>query len=58
VAEYLAAGVSRICVLGSSRALAMVYSPDKPEATLTSEMQLSFPEILPGFAVSVEQLFA
>ncbi|MBS0211281.1 MAG: Uma2 family endonuclease [Planctomycetes bacterium] len=58
VAEYLTAGVLRVCVVDVERELVTIFSPDAPEVQLTREQTLTLPEVLPGFAVPVAQLFA
>jgi Uma2 family endonuclease len=57
VAEYLSAGVTVVCVLDPQRNTATVYRADPPELTLTAEKTLSFPDVLPGFAVPVQRFF-
>lgn len=58
VAEYLAAGVLRVCVLDQATETITVYSPDEPEVKLTRDQELVLPDILPGFAVRVARFFA
>jgi Uma2 family endonuclease len=58
VAEYLAAGVLRVCVLDQQTETITVYSPDEPEVKLTRDQELVLPDILPGFAARVERFFA
>jgi Uma2 family endonuclease len=58
VAEYLAAGVLRVCVLDQQTETITVYSPDEPEVKLTRDQELVLPDILPGFAVRVSRFFA
>jgi Uma2 family endonuclease len=58
VAEYLAAGVLRVCVLDEQTETITVYSPDEPEVKLTGDQELVLPDILPGFAVRVSRFFA
>jgi len=58
VAEYLAAGVLRVCVLDQQTETITVYSPDEPEVKLTHDQELVLPDILPGFAARVERFFA
>lgn len=57
VSEYLAAGVSYVCVLHSTRQIAIVYQAEDPETLLSGSELLSFPEVLPGFQVAVSALF-
>src|SRR5438876_2519721 len=58
VAEYLAAGVLRVCVLDEQTETITVYSPDEPEVKLTRDQELVLPDILPGFGVRVDRFFA
>jgi Uma2 family endonuclease len=58
VAEYLAAGVLRVCVLDQETETITVYSANEPEAKLTRDQELVLPDILPGFAVRVARFFA
>lgn len=58
VAEYLAAGVLRVCVLDQKTETITVYSSDEPEVRLTRDDDLVLPDILPGFAVRVARFFA
>ena len=58
VAEYLAAGVLRVCVLDQQTETITVYSPDEPEVKLTRDQELVLPDILPGFGVRVDRFFA
>jgi Uma2 family endonuclease len=58
VAEYLAAGVLRVCVLDQQTETITVYSPDEPEVRLTRDQELVLPDLLPGFAVRVSRFFA
>ncbi len=57
VAEYLAAGVLRVCVLDQQTETVTVYSPDEPEVKLTGDQEVILPDILPGFAVRVRRFF-
>lgn len=57
IAEYLGAGVDRVCVLDPQRQTVTVYCQDQPEQRLATEQELSFPQLLPGFAVSVQRFF-
>lgn len=58
VAEYLEAGVRHVCVLDPQRETVTVYSADDPEVILAGEQALALPDILPGFHVPVQELFA
>ena len=57
VSEYLEAGVTAVCVLDPKTETARVYSADETEQILTADEELSFPNILPGFAVLVRRFF-
>jgi Uma2 family endonuclease len=57
VAEYLEAGVKYVCVLEDQPPLARVYTAEDPGRIVTAEADLTFPDILPGFAVRVAQFF-
>ena len=56
VAEYLEAGVTTVCVLDPKTESAHVYSVDAEEI-LKVDDTLTFPDILPGFAVPVRRFF-
>ena len=56
VVEYLNAGVSIVCVLDPERRTATIYDPNK-QVTLQADEELTFPEVLPGFAVKVGRFF-
>src|SRR5207247_2134351 len=53
VADLLDAGVTYVCVLDSQRGSATIYSSEEADVVLTGDDVLSFPDILPGFAVPV-----
>ena len=57
VSEYLEAGVTAVCVLDPKTETARVYLPDTPERVVSADEELSFPDILPGFAVPVRRFF-
>ena len=57
VSEYLEAGVTAVCVLDPKTETARVYSADETEQTVTTDEELTFPNILPGFAVLVRRFF-
>jgi Uma2 family endonuclease len=57
VAEYLKAGVLRVCVLDQQSETIRVYSADEPEERLTEDQQFTLPGILPGFSVPVARFF-
>lgn len=56
VAEYLEAGVTTVCVLDPKTESAHVYSADD-EQILKADDTLTFPDILPGFAIPVRRFF-
>ncbi len=58
VAEYLDAGVSLVCVLDEQTQTAHLFTPDGPGQALAADDTLTFPDLLPGFAVRVERSFA
>ena len=58
VVEYLDAGVLAVCVLDPPRESVHVHRPDGAAVIVGREDELTFPEILPGFAVRVADLFA
>jgi Uma2 family endonuclease len=57
VSEYLEMGVPVVCVVDPEAQSVNLYFPDRPEATLTAEEELTFPQQLPGFRVPVKCLF-
>ena len=57
VAEYLNAGVPVVVVLATATETARVHYADAPEVILQRDGELTFPEQLPGFGVSVARLF-
>ncbi|MFM9966353.1 MAG: Uma2 family endonuclease [Planctomycetaceae bacterium] len=57
VSEYLEAGVTAVCVLDPKTETARLYSADETERTLQADELLTFPTILPGFAVPVRRFF-
>jgi Uma2 family endonuclease len=58
VVEYLKAGVRVVVLLDPESATASVYHPDELQRTLHNGDELSLPDVLPGFAVPVNRLFA
>ena len=56
VAEYLEAGVTTVCVLDPKTESAHVYSADGDQIFKVDDT-LTFPDILPGFAVPVRRFF-
>jgi len=57
VAEYLEAGVLAVAVLDAESQTAVVYFPEQMPRILGPDDDLSFPEILPGFAIAVRRFF-
>ena len=57
VSEYLEAGVTAVCVLDPKTETARVYSAEETEQIVTAEEELTFPNILPGFAMLVRRFF-
>jgi Uma2 family endonuclease len=57
VAEYLTAGVRVVAVLDPASASASVYRLDELQQIFHNSDQLTFPDVLPGFAVVMSRLF-
>ncbi len=57
VAEYLDAGVLCVCVVDPQREVFVLYYPDKPEETLTSNQSFELPWLLPGFSLPLKNVF-
>lgn len=58
VVEYLDAGVLAVCILDPQQKTVHVNPAERAGNMLVHEQVLDFPEILPGFAVRVAELFA
>jgi Uma2 family endonuclease len=58
VVEYLRAGVRVVVVLDAASASASVYRPDELQQIFHNGDALTLPDVLPGFAVPLERLFA
>ena len=58
IQEYLAAGVRAVIFLDPSAASATVYRADEFPQTFHNGGELTVPDVLPGFAVSLRTLFA
>jgi Uma2 family endonuclease len=58
VVEYLKAGVRVVVVLDPKTATASVYRPDELQQIFHNSDPLVLPDVLPGFSVPVERLFA
>jgi Uma2 family endonuclease len=57
VAEYLSAGVLFVTVVDPDDEAAVVYGAESAPRTLGREDELTYPDVLPGFAVVVGRLF-
>jgi Uma2 family endonuclease len=58
VGEYLGAGVRVVVVLDPATTSASVYRRDELQQIFHNSDPLTIPEVLPGFSVAVNQLFA
>lgn len=56
--EYLTAGVKVVAVLDPATASVTVYRPDELQQVLHNSDEWTLPDVLPGFSVVVENLFA
>jgi len=56
VAEYLAAGVNVVVVVDPNEENAHIHSADRPGKILQPDDRLEFPDILPGFSVTIAEL--
>jgi Uma2 family endonuclease len=57
IAEYLAIGVSIVCVIDPDLQTAWLYYPDQPDRIVGPDGELTFPECLPDFSVAMRSLF-
>lgn len=57
VAEWLEAGCRAIVVLDPRRRVATVYRPGVKMTTLASTDHLSLPDLLPGWSLSLDEIF-
>lgn len=57
VAEYLEAGVTVVCVLDQTTERCLVYRNDEPFQVITTEYELTLPDVLPGFRVIGRRFF-
>lgn len=57
VGEYLGAGVRAVIVLDPVSASASVYRPEELQQIFHNGDELTVPEVLPGFSVTVRRLF-
>jgi Uma2 family endonuclease len=58
VAEYLTAGTQVVCVIDPETETVQSHFADKPPQTLAGNNQLSFPDLLPGFNISIARFFS
>ena len=56
-AEYLSAGVLTVAVADPLTQRVHLFSADRDAAVLNADDELTFPDIMPGFAVPVKKLF-
>jgi Uma2 family endonuclease len=57
VGEYLEAGVTVVCVLDQMTERCLVCRSEEPVQILTTEQELSLPDVLPEFRVVVQRFF-
>ena len=57
VAEYLAAGVTLVCVLDQQTETAHVFHSDESPRVVKRDEELTLPEVLPDFRVVVRRFF-
>ena len=57
VGEYVSAGVLTVAVADPQTQRVHLFSADREATVLNAEDELTFPDILPGFAVRVKMLF-
>lgn len=55
--EYLSAGVLTVAVADPQTQRVHLFSADRETTVLNADHELTFPDILPGFAVPVKKLF-
>ncbi|HYH63907.1 MAG TPA: Uma2 family endonuclease [Urbifossiella sp.] len=55
LSEYFAANVKVVCVLDPDTSLLWVYTPDHPPRQLTTDQELTLPEVFPDFRVPVRE---
>lgn len=55
--EYLAAGVLTVAVVDPETLRVHLFSADREVSILNRDDQLTFPDILPGFSITVSRLF-
>jgi Uma2 family endonuclease len=57
IGEFLAAGVTLVCVLDQQTTTAHVYHADEPPREVRRNEELTLPEVLPDFRVPVQHFF-
>jgi Uma2 family endonuclease len=57
VGEYLAGGVTLVCVLDQQTESAHIYHADQPPREVRGDEELTLPEVLPDFRVPVRRFF-
>jgi Uma2 family endonuclease len=57
IAEYLKAGVLMVCVVDPDTDSVQIHYPDKPMRIVQRDEELTLPEVLPDFRVTVRELF-
>jgi Uma2 family endonuclease len=57
IAEYLKAGVLVVCVVDPDTDSVQIHYPDKPMRIVQRDEELTLPEVLPDFCVTVRELF-
>lgn len=57
IAEYLLAGVLVVCVIDPDTDSVQVHVPNQPIRVVQSDEELTLPDLLPGFCVTVREFF-
>lgn len=57
VGEYLAAGVTLVCVLDQQTETAHVFHSDQAPRVVTADQELTLPEVLADFRITVRRFF-
>jgi Uma2 family endonuclease len=57
VTEYLTAGVTAVCVVNPESGTAIVYRDNQDPESFAADVELSLPDVLPGFRVPLRQFF-
>lgn len=57
VGEYLTAGTEIVCVIDPETETVQLHFADKPTETLANGDELTFPSLLSGFRISIDQFF-